>query len=114
MLVFFAKIRTLAVWRALRRRFSLRRFPYSVICYVGGEKLRLIAQSASPAASCILERAELNELRPNNARQGQAAIDIRGGSLSLNALAVNEAVPQPIDRPGLLTAGDSRTIGTVA
>jgi plasmid stabilization system protein ParE len=30
-------------WRNGRRRFSLRKFPYSVIYYVRGEELRVIA-----------------------------------------------------------------------
>jgi plasmid stabilization system protein ParE len=32
-----------APWRAARRRFPLRRFPYNVIYYVKGEELRVIA-----------------------------------------------------------------------
>jgi len=32
-----------APWRATRRRFPLRRFPYSVIYYIKGEELRVIA-----------------------------------------------------------------------
>ena len=31
------------VWRAARRRFPLRRFPYSVIYYIHGDELRVIA-----------------------------------------------------------------------
>jgi toxin ParE1/3/4 len=31
------------IWKADRRRFPLRRFPYSIIYYVKGEELRVIA-----------------------------------------------------------------------
>ena len=32
-----------APWRNGRRRFSLRKFPYSIVYYVRGEELRVIA-----------------------------------------------------------------------
>ena len=32
-----------APWRNGRRRFALRKFPYTIIYYVGGEELRVIA-----------------------------------------------------------------------
>jgi plasmid stabilization system protein ParE len=32
-----------AVWRKNRRRFPLRRFPYSIIYYVSGDELRVVA-----------------------------------------------------------------------
>ena len=43
---------------------SIPRFPHSVICYIHGNELRGDCDSASPAPSCILERAELKELSP--------------------------------------------------
>ncbi len=32
-----------ALWRGARRRFPLRKFPYSIIYYVRGDELRVIA-----------------------------------------------------------------------
>ena len=32
-----------APWRNGRRRFPLRKFPYSIVCYVRGEEIRVIA-----------------------------------------------------------------------
>jgi plasmid stabilization system protein ParE len=33
------------VWRASRRRFPLRRFPYRVIYYIHGDEIRVIAMT---------------------------------------------------------------------
>jgi toxin ParE1/3/4 len=35
--------RLAAVWTVNRRRFPLRRFPYSIIYYIRGEELRVVA-----------------------------------------------------------------------